>query len=110
MDRITGFAFHCHHNKLVEWVSDYHQRVKYIKREKPPEEQALRLRLFKMIPPDRLPADLYKARADFAKAVADFAKVWADAARAWADVDWKSLHEELCPDCPWDGETIFRKD
>jgi len=23
----------------------------------------------------------------------------------------KSLHDKLCPDCPWDGETIFtRKD
>ncbi len=83
---ISGFAFHCHHDKLVEWVTNYDERVEYIKACKPPGERELRLRLFKMIPIDRLPVKLVKACAEY---------------------DFTELHKELCPDCPWDGKTIF---
>ena len=93
MEKKSGVAFHCHHDQLVEWCFDYDERVKFIKEHKPPEEQELRLRLFKLIPKDRLPGKLVKARAAYWKARAAY--------------DWDKLHKELCPDCTWDGKTIF---
>ena len=148
---ISGFAFHCHHVTLVEFVTDYWERVDYIKREKLPSEVKLRLKLFKMIPVDRLPYGLEKVSAAYNKASAAREKAsaaceeaWvayeeacaaynkASAARnkawvarekasaaclkAWAARDkacaayisyFDELHRELCPDCPWDGKTIF---
>ena len=134
---ISGFAFHCHHDKLVEFVTDYQERVDYIKHEKPIEEQKTRLGLFKMIPTDRLPDRLYQAGEAYAEARADLGKAWADLDKTWANHDkaeaglgkaWVNLdkaeadldkaeadpgtyfielHNELCPDCPWDGKTIF---
>ena len=52
----SGVAFHCHHDRLVEFVTNYDERVAYIKQEKPPAERPLRLRhrlLFQQ-PPDCL--------------------------------------------------------
>uniref|UniRef100_A0A6H1ZYZ7 Uncharacterized protein n=1 Tax=viral metagenome TaxID=1070528 RepID=A0A6H1ZYZ7_9ZZZZ len=92
----SGLAFHCHHDTLVEWVSNYDERVEAIKANKPLEEQELRLRLFKLIPIERLPTELLEARAAYAKARAACAKAY-----------FEGLHRELCPDCPWNGETIF---
>ncbi len=53
----AGVAFHCHHGTLVEFCYDYDERVKFIKENKFKEEQTLRLRLFKLIPEDRMPQD-----------------------------------------------------
>ena len=50
-----GFAFHCHHDVLVEYVHDYDERVKFIKEYKPKSEQGLRLKLFKLIPDELAP-------------------------------------------------------
>ena len=204
--RISGLAFHCHHDILLEYVYDYQERVEAIKRDKPASEQELRLRLFRMIPEEKLPgrespefaaltktraacektraahektrAALTETRAAFDKAGAAFEKAGAAHAKAWAahektraafdkagaacekagaahakagaaltktraahakawaafdkagaafdkaraaltktraahdtkfakELRW--LHEELCPDCPWDGMTIFSR-
>ena len=125
--KISGLAFHCHHDILCEYVYDFDERVRYIKTRKPPEERELRLRLFKMIPTELMPgresmlwADYRKARADYCKARADYCKAWADYDKACADYckaqadyiskfnkEIKQLHKELCPDCPWNGKTIF---
>ncbi|MBU0778290.1 hypothetical protein KKF82_08545, partial [Patescibacteria group bacterium] len=51
----SGLAFHVHHDRLMEYCYDYDERVGYIKTGKPAEEQELRLRLFKLIPLDRIP-------------------------------------------------------
>jgi len=106
---ISGFAFHCHHDALVEWVTDYEGRVAYIKSQKPLREQGLRLKLFKMIPDDRLPAKLLKARAAYGKAGEAYDKAraaYGKAGEAYAP-ELEKLHKELCPDCPWNGKTIF---
>ena len=119
----SGFAFHCHHDTLFEWVWDFEERVRHIKEHKPQKEQGLRLKLFQMIPSERLPQELLKAWAAYDKAWAACAKAKAayDKAKAayygaWADYDkavadcapqMEALHKELCPDCPWDGKTIF---
>ena len=177
---MKGIAFHCHHNTLVEYVHDYDERVEYIKNYKPEHEQELRLKLFKMIPVDRLPQKgldayvktmdaFYKANDAFDKASDAFYKA-RDAFYKASDASYKDrdafykasdaydkaldvydkaldayykartaydkardayfkanyafvkardayfkdnedefdkLHKELCPDCTWNGETIF---
>jgi tetratricopeptide (TPR) repeat protein len=183
----TGFAFHVHHDRLVEFCTDYDGRVAYIKSHKPEGEQELRLRLFKLIPKNKLPLQLVKAMETYAEAretcdeametyaearetcdearetydeawktydeawktyaearetcdeawetYDEAGKTYAEAGKTYAearetcdeaektyDEAWKTyaearetceaelikLHAELCPDCPWDGKTIFK--
>ena len=66
--RKSGLAFHCHHNTLAEYVSDFDERIDDIVQNKPVNEQALRLRLFKLVPTDRLPPELAKATEVYDKA------------------------------------------
>ena len=140
----SRFAFHVHHDSLVEWCYDYAKRIAFIEANKPAKEQELRLKLFRMIPTDRLPPKLISAREDCDKALEALDKAWEaldkageardkaredyDKARKALNKAWEALdkargayykiltacmpeliklHEELCPDCPWDGETIF---
>lgn len=114
----SGFAFHVHHRVLMEWCADYEERVQYIKKNKPIKEQELRLRLFRLIPEDRVPSSLLKAEVAYEKVVAAWAVGGATYEKAWAaykeaEVAYKpdliKLHEELCPGCPWDGKTIFSR-
>ncbi len=169
METTSGLAFHCHHDTLVELVLDYNDRVDYIKRRKPVEEQELRLRLFKLIPEEKLPGKtspegqaFETARGAFEKAREALEPAWEAYEKAWKAFEpaWKAfekareayetaskaykpareafgtaskayktaweayetaweayetafrteletLHKELCPDCPWDGQTIF---
>ena len=52
---ISGLA-HCqHHDKHWEYCYDLNERIKYIKEKKPKEEQALRLKLFQIVPLDKVP-------------------------------------------------------
>lgn len=119
----SGLAFHCHHDELFEWVTDYQERVDYIEKRKPQSEQELRLRLFKMIPEDRIPPEFVKAGEAYTKAHEAFRKgryIGGDIPRAFSVVGWTynkvyreyepemiALHKELCPGCTWDGKTIF---
>ena len=100
--RKQGYAFHVHHDTLFEWCFDYDKRVKYIKENKPKHERELRLRLFKLIPKGRIPAKLYKAWDAY-----DKARDACDKAGEALAPEIEALHKELCPDCPWDGKTIF---
>ena len=65
---MKGLAFHCHHDNLFEYVTDYDERVKYIKNKKPKDEQELRLRLFKMIPDEMIPGKNSKEWKAYRKA------------------------------------------
>ena len=145
--RKSGFAFHCHHDTLVEYVYDYDERVAYIKSDKPEGEQELRLRLFQLIPDERIPKQLLRAGEAYRKAWKAYRKAWkayrktgeayrktgeayrktGEAYRKTGEAYRKTgeacekvmdkntayleeLHAELCPDCPWDGKTIFSKE
>lgn len=105
----SGFAFHVHHDELIEFCTDYDERVKYIKENKPLEEQELRLRLFRLIPSDRLPPPLVVAVKAYKKAKKTYekAKKAYEKAKKTCEPEILKLHKELCPDCPWNGETIF---
>ncbi len=137
---ISGYAFHVHHDILVEYCTDYQERVDYIMRNKPRGEMSLRLRLFKMISVDRLPHELLEARVKMGEAcqkwdeayqkwdearqkLGEAYQKWDEACQKWDEARQKwgeayqkylpylvDLHKELCPNCPWDGETIFSKE
>ncbi len=132
-----GFAFHVHHDKLWEWCTSYEERRDYIIHDKPASEQELRMRLFKMIPEERIPLSLRQARAAhnkawtaynkagtacnkagtaYNKAVTAYNKAGTAHNKAWTAYnkavtacapEMEALHKELCPDCPWNGQTIF---
>ena len=113
-----GLAFHVHHNVLVDYCYNYDERVACIKSNDAPAEQELRLRLFHMIPADRLPLQLVESQAAYEKAQAACDKAWAayvesqaayDKAQAACEPEIQALHAELCPNCPWDGKTIFQR-
>jgi len=65
---------------------------------------------------DKARAELGKARAEWDKARAELGKAYAEVDKARAEVgkayaEWnkeiEALHREECPNCPWDGGTIF---
>lgn len=129
------FAWHCHHELIVEPLAESAEsRIAYILWAKPTREKALRLRLFRPIL-GALPETVNKAwaaydwaRAAYDEARAAYIKAWAAADKAWAAYDkaraaadkaraaydkaraaydWAPLHAIECPNCPWDGRTIF---
>jgi hypothetical protein len=52
-------------------------------------------------------AEWDKARAELDKAHAEWVKADAEWVKAYADPSVLALHANECPDCPWDGKTIF---
>ena len=81
--KLGGVVVHCHHEELVEKLSEpAKNRINYILKEKPKNEQALRLRLFRPVT---------------GSALAEYEKV-----------EW-TAHKLICKakDCPWNGKTIF---
>ena len=119
----SGLAFHVHHDRLMEYCYDYDERVGYIKTGKPAEEQELRLRLFKLIPLDRIPgkdSKIWEAHNKAGEALDKAGEAYDEAREAYNKAreaygkayssEIVALHKELCPDCPWDGTTIFSKE
>lgn len=92
-------VWHGFHNKLVA-VVDIKLRWREIKR-KPKEEQELRSHLFKRVK-GPLPESLDKARVTLDKA-------WITSEKALLENKdaIEALHKKECPDCTWDGTTIF---
>ena len=112
----SGLSIHCHHNILVEHCYDYDERVEAIKRDKPQNEQEIRLRLFKLLPKeaiDELPDEIKKAYAEWNKACAELDKAYTerDKARAeWKKADQEIWHKKWCGCSYWDGREIVFKE
>jgi hypothetical protein len=122
-----GWFWHVHHDTLIEWSDDIDERIEYIKIGKPANEIPLRLKLLKLVKGEIPDAAWQKAGAALEKADAAWQK--AGAALEKADAAWQkagaarqkagaaletnkkvlALHQKECPDCPWDGKTIFSK-
>jgi hypothetical protein len=87
-------------------------RREFIEAHKDRGERALRLRLLKPVKGE-LPSALLVARAEYHAARAKYHAARAKYQAAYRDnlAAIKALHKTECPDCPWNGETIFtRKD
>ena len=92
----TIFAWHVHHDVLVESLTEpFKNRVAFIKKNKPKEEIPLRLKLFKKVK-GKLPEEVIKAWEAYDKALQKHHK------------EIEALHKKECPNCPWDSKSIFR--
>ena len=137
MKQNSGLAHCVHHDIHWEYCYNYQKRVEFIKENKPKEEQELRLKLFKLLPnklvPGRESAEwkaCIKAVKSYNKALQscimareayDKAKVackkrgesLVNLLRAWDAYyskyanELQILHDEMFPDCTWNGKTIF---
>ncbi len=90
----SGLAHCCHHDIHWEYCFDYQERVKYIKEHKPKNEQELRLKLFFIVPDDKLPGkdspewEAYnKAWEVYDKAREAYNKAWEAYDKAWEAYD-----------------------
>ena len=134
------FYWHIHHDELVEPIIEpIENRIEFIKNYKSPREILIRLHLLKPVM-GKLPKAVIeagnaykkagiafdKAHNAFNKACGPYQKVWRDCHKAWsAYLKIKSaydkvimahlpkieaLHKKECPNCPWNGKTIFPKE
>lgn len=120
-------AWHVHHDRLYEPLTEpIEVRREYIQKRKPEAERAIRLRLLKVVvgPVSAVLDDLWRAFEATWRAPDDSWRVGdvvpslvvpalGCAVLAFSDA-WRvhesemlALHAVECPDCPWDGETIF---
>ena len=118
--------WHVHHDILLEPLTEpIEVRREYIRSKKPEHERELRLRLLKRIRgplPDNiemLAIDCIRMWDAFvaacakgwgtADAISAYDKAWLDHVKAIRDhrVEIEKLHRQECPECPWDGKTIF---
>ena len=106
----AGMYWHVHHDTLLEYCYDYNERRTFIERNKPANEQKLRLRLFAPVSGELPKAyhEAWKAHAEARKAYAEAWKAFDEVLKA-CDDEIQALHKIECPDCPWDGNTIFPK-
>ena len=101
------WVWHVHHTKLVETMWPGHgmpQRQDYIRREKPKQEQARRLRLMQPVQNQALVAALDAAlkASHTHRSVQAGKEVRRAITRAL-----EAQHKYECPKCPWNGLTIF---
>jgi hypothetical protein len=100
------YYWHVHHAKPFEKSTEpIETRINYIKINKPKDEIETRLRL--MHPVKNVRAVL-KALEEY-NAVKS--KAWKEynavKSKARKESELKKLHDKECPNCPWDGNTIF---
>lgn len=100
-------VWHGHHNVLISIYADEAAiawRLRVIEDTKPAKEQPLRKRLLHRVV-GQLPPAVLLAVADWEKARADWGKAQQENMPAIL-----ALHAQECPDCPWDGQSIFPRE
>jgi len=109
MSDTPQFAWHVHHEVLVEALREpIEVRQRYIRECKSPEEQELRLRLLKPVCGE-LPSEVVEAGLAHGEAW----RAYDEARHAYGEAITRNLpaiealHAIECPNCPWDGYTIF---
>jgi len=108
------FAWHIHHEILVEPLTEpIENRIKFIKENKPKEEQPLRLKLLKEVKGE-IPKSIVKARKAYVKARKACVKAGKACDKAGEACVKKintnktllALHKKECG-CNWNGKNIF---
>ena len=85
-------------------IEPIEERIAFIKDHKAKVEIETRLRLMRPVV-GQLPAAYLQAWAAYKSAGAAYGGT-----RAATEVEIEALHRHECPDCPWDGRSIFPKD
>ena len=120
----SGFFWHIHHEILLEYSYNIDKRVAYIKSYKPKDQIEIRLRLMKPVKGE-LPQEVVKARKVYNEArnaYNEAENAYDEAENAYDEAEnayneaiqrnkivIEELHRKECPNCPWDGKTIFPK-
>ena len=127
----SGFFWHIHHEILLEHSGNINERVAYIKSYKPKDQIEIRLRLMKPVKGE-LPQEVVKAGKVYGEAENAYNEAgkaynearnaydeawnaYDEARKAWEEALQRNkgvieeLHRKECPNCPWDGKTIFPK-
>ena len=116
---VGTLCWHVHHSDLLCEIlrEPATVRVRYIIDHKPLNEHKVRLDRFRPVRQlNRVPCRFVEASATLSEAHAAWSE--ANAALSKAKTAWSEaysaalplltqLHAEECPDCPWDGKTIF---
>jgi len=117
MDTPAGVpCWHIHHDTLLEWSTEpLLERTHYIYANKHKSEHETRLRLMRPVSGE-LPKTVVAAGDKLYATREVYHTNWKvyDAARRAFELSLKAheteiqaLHSQECPDCPWDGYTIF---
>lgn len=110
-----GMYWHVHHERLLEYCYDEGERQSYIAMYKPAYEIPLRQRLMQPVR-GRLPWRLARACKKYTDSLNGR---WPKKRRRLAKIcrllekykkEIEILHKKECPDCPWNGWTIFLKE
>ena len=109
----SGLSIHCHHNILIEHCYNYDERVEAIKRDKPQNEQEIRLRLFKLLPKEaieELPIAWRRTWAERDKTCTERDKAYAEWCKAdaeWCKEGQEIWHKKWCGCTNWNGNEII---
>ena len=125
-DRAMTWYWHIHHNVLAEQSDDIEERIYFIKATKDPEEVPIRLLLMKKVEDEAGVASAMKAYDEarapaleayeeaMAPAVKAYQEAMASALEAYREAGVapamkavEAIHKKECPECPWNGNTIF---
>ena len=97
--KVGDWAWHIHHTELCEEIMEsIENRIQCILTVKPEHERALRLRLMRPISK--------RSQKVRDTACAEYEKVCATACAEYEKVR-DTAHSKECPDCTWNGKTIF---
>jgi hypothetical protein len=122
--KVGGWYWHVHHGILADPLTEpLRDRVRRIEADKPKSEVETRLRLMKPVR-GKLPkayAEAWKAYVEAGGAYVEARKAYVEAGEAYVEAtkayveagkapELLALHAKECPNCPWDGRTIFPKE
>ena len=101
--------WHVHHDMLVEQSGNIEVRKLYIRKNKPKNEVALRLRLLKVVKNQsevsRIMREIDRVRDSYLSLELAYDLYESQTASLYEQLD--SLHRKECIGCPWNGKTIF---
>ena len=109
------FFWHLHHDVLMGYSTNIEERIDYIKTRKPEDEVPIRLKLLKPIK-GKVPKKFFdRWEKCFKKEIKEFEKTHVyntyqmaiKKAYKTAEKEVELLHKKECPNCQWNGETIF---
>ncbi len=107
MNESVEFYWHIHHDVLVEpLVELIHNRRAFIIANKPSHEIQTRLRLLKLVC-GTLPDAVVQAGVTWGGFNIGLAESAYYKSLENHRTEIEALHAEECPDCPWNGYTIF---
>ena len=97
----TGFFWHVHHDRLLEWCYSYNERASYISEQKREDQKETRLRLFKPVR-GTLPQEVVEAGRVLDKAWHAYDEAGRASDKAWhaynragraSDKAWQAYYE-----------------